>query len=366
MRHVEIESMPGSFESMKRVDAWFQGHVLDRAPVRFSRHNAQYDSVQEKTPRRWASLKERWMDAEYQVDAFLRSIQGHTVRGESFPVYWPNLGPDIYAAFFGCELEFGEVTSWSHPIITDLSDDSQLERPVFNPENEYLRQLGKATELALEKCAGKALVGVTSWCPGIDCVAAWRGPENLCMDLLLEPDRIHRLLAKSLTPFKSLVDGFSRAILGRGLPLVGWMGIPFAGTIHIAQTDFANMISPAQFAEFCLPYMREEIVGMDRVIFHMDGKGVANHLEYLLAEPGIQAIQWVQGVGDDQPILQWVPLIKRIQAAGKSVVVDLTPDELEPFLALVRPEGIFLCIAAEERDQDAIVRRLLSWSRRDI
>ena len=87
---------------------------------------------------------------------------------------------------------------------------------------------------------------------------------------------------------------------------------------------------------------------MERVIFHMDGKGVANHLDTLLAEPGIRAIQWVQGVGEDEPILQWIPLIKRIQSAGKSVVVDLKPKELEAFMAQVSPEGIFLCIAAEE------------------
>ncbi|MGL4651304.1 MAG: hypothetical protein ACRC1H_18000, partial [Caldilineaceae bacterium] len=77
----------------------------------------------------------------------------------------------------------------------------------------------------------------------------------------------------------------------------------------------------------------------------------------------LQAIQWVQGVGRDKPILQWLPLIQRIQAAGKSVVVDLERDELEPFLDAMRPEGIYLCLAsANEEDELAVLSRLSRWS----
>ena len=73
----------------------------------------------------------------------------------------------------------------------------------------------------------------------------------------------------------------------------------------------------------------------------MDGPGVANHVDELIAEPGIDAIQWAQGVGDDEPIMQWVPLIKRIQQGGKAVVVDLKP--------------------AEDNIQEDILKRLDKW-----
>ena len=348
-------------KAMCRVEAWAHGEVVDRAPVRFSRHNAQYDTAKVLDTARWLSIKDRWMDAEFQVDSFLELTEKRVFRGETFPVYWPNLGPDIYAAFFGCGLTFGEVTSWSHPIIDDISNEGQFCKPVFDESNVFLCKIRELTKLALEKCDGRALVGVTCWGQGIDCVAAWRSPENLCMDLILEPDRVKGLLERSLIPFHALVKEFNSMIMEKGLPSVGWMEIPLANITHIAQTDFANMISPAQFDKFCLPSLRKEIAGMERVIFHMDGKGVANHLDFLLAEPGITAIQWAQGVGDDEPIMQWVPLIMRIQAAGKSVVVDLKPYELEPFMEQVRPEGIFLSIAADDHEQEAILRRLLKW-----
>ena len=356
-----LPTMPQFDEAMKRVDAWWHGEVIGRPPVRFTKHNVQYEQAAALDTARWPALKDRWIDAEYQVDACLKDIAATTHRAETFPIYWPNLGPEIYAAFYGCELEFGEITSWSIPCVSDIMDDRQLNALALDPRHPYLLKIEEMTRLALEKCAGKALVGVTCWCPGIDCVAAWRGPENLCLDLLMAPERVQRLLALSMEPFQALVDKYYAMLAGRGLPSVGWMGIPHYGKCHIAQTDFANMIASPQFEEFCLPSLRQEVAGMDRVVFHMDGKGVAKHLDYLLAEPKIQAIQWVQGVGADEPILQWVPLIKKIQAAGKSVVIDLKIAELEPFMEQLRPEGLFLCIAAEDEIQEDIMRRLEKW-----
>jgi len=81
-------------------------------------------------------------------------------------------------------------------------------------------------------------------------------------------------------------------------------------------------------------------------IFHLDGKGMLRHLDRILAVPEIQAIQRVHGAGDDAPIMQWLPVIKRIQAAGKGVLVDLQLHELESFIAGTNPQGLYLCIAA--------------------
>ena len=70
----------------------------------------------------------------------------------------------------------------------------------------------------------------------------------------------------------------------------------------------------------------------------------------------------MQGVGADKPIMQWVPFIKKIQAAGKSIVVDLEPQELEPFIDAVSPKGIYLCMNEKNPEaQKQIIARLLKW-----
>jgi hypothetical protein len=59
--------------------------------------------------------------------------------------------------------------------------------------------------------------------------------------------------------------------------------------------------------------------------------------------------------------MQWIPVIERIQNAGKGVILDLQLEELEPFMAATRPEGLFLCIAADENTQPDILKRMEKW-----
>jgi hypothetical protein len=49
---------------------------------------------------------------EYHVDSFEASLEDWTFHGETFPVFWPNLAPNVYSAFYGGRLEFAEITSW--------------------------------------------------------------------------------------------------------------------------------------------------------------------------------------------------------------------------------------------------------------
>ena len=44
---------------------------------------------------------------------------------ETFPVFFPNLGPSVYSAFYAGRLEFAEVTSWYEPVLADLDDLSR-------------------------------------------------------------------------------------------------------------------------------------------------------------------------------------------------------------------------------------------------
>ena len=95
------------------------------------------------------------------------------------------------------------------------------------------------------------------------------------------------------------------------------MGIPFFGRMHIPSCDFAALISPRHFRAFAMPALEQEVRAMTHNIFHVDGKGVAVHLDAILELPNVGALQWVQGAGNGQPILQWVPLIRRMVAAGQ-------------------------------------------------
>jgi hypothetical protein len=354
---MEIHNKPDFARAMERIEAWFAGELLDRPPIRFSLHNAEYEHASAMAGR-WPNLKSRWFDAEYQVDRFLENIRGRTFYGETFPVFWPNLGPNVYAAFFGGELEYGEVTSWIRHFVRDDADIAQLK---FRRHNEYFQGIEQLTRVALEKCAGQFMVGYTDLHGSLDCVADWRNPQELCLDLSDAPERVHKMLGIANEHFKPVFDHFDAVLKAHGQMSVTWMAIPSRGKMHIPSCDFTNMVSCGIFDEFYLPTLLTEVRHMTHNIFHLDGKGMLRHLDRILAIPEIQAIQWVQGVGDDAPIMQWLPVIKTIQAAGKGVLVDLQLHELEPFIAATDPEGLYLCMAAPESLQPDIMKRLEKW-----
>jgi hypothetical protein len=342
---------------MQRIEAWFNHQVIDRPPVRFTRHNAEFESLDGVWRSAWKDQRDRWFDVDYQIEKFLTQVQNKHYHGETFPVFWPNLGPNVFAGLYGCPLEFAEVTSWAQPILFDLETPLTLDW-----QSEYLLKLIELTQAALEICPGKYLVGYTDFHPGLDCLAALRGTQNTLMDLIDAPDQLEGILQQFSDDFLAVYDFFDRLLKKAGQPSLTWIAIPAFGRLHIPSSDFSAMISPKQHRRFAHPWLEREARAMTHNIFHVDGKGVANHLDLILEMPHVQALQWVQGMGDDAPILQWVPLIRRIQAAGKSVVIDLTPTELEDFTTAVRPEGILLCLASEDEEEElAILRRLKQW-----
>ena len=360
MINPEIEAMPGFDMAMKRIYAWFENEIIDRPPIRFIAHNAFLDAATEDIASFSREQKKKWwFNSELQVDLYLKSIEGRQFHGETFPVYFPNLGPDVYAAFYGAELEFGQVTSYSIPLIKEWEDAGQLN---LDMKNEYFKKIEDLTFHALERCNGKFLVGYTDLHPGLDCVAAWRDPLQLCYDLYDYPAQVQRLAEKAIADFELIYNHFDAVLKEHGQLSVSWMGIPTHGRMHIPSCDFSALISERFFDQFGLPILERETKTMSHNIFHVDGYGVAKHLDAILSVPAVHALQWVQGVGDNYPIMQWVPLIKDFQARGIPVIVDLSVDDLDSFITVMDPQGLFLWVAIEdEQEETAILDRLVKW-----
>src|ERR1019366_9027795 len=155
---MELKGKPDFEKAMQRIEAWFNHELLDRPLVRFAEHNAEFSESHPLAGRTWPNLKAQWFDAEYQADFYLESIRGRTFYGETFPVYSPNLGPNVYAAYYGAELEFGEVTSWIRHCVQGEADVKGLK---FSRDNVYFQKMEELTRVALQKCAGKFMVGYT-------------------------------------------------------------------------------------------------------------------------------------------------------------------------------------------------------------
>jgi hypothetical protein len=348
---------PDFDECIARIYAWYEQRIVDRPPVRFHHHNVEYE--QHRTVAGpWRSARQRWMDVEFQIKTFVDSLQGTRFLGETFPVFWPNLSAVVYNLFLGQPAEFDDVTAWTHPWVDHL-DALPLLR--VQRDGEYFHTVELLTERALELAEGRFLVGYTDMYAGIDCTAGLRGTERMCLDLVINPEGILRLIDRAFEEYPSVYAYFDKKLKAHNQLSVTWMNLPSFGTFNVLACDFAVNISQRHFDEFCMPITRREAERFDHNVYHMDGPGVAKNLDSILTLPNLVAIQWAQGVGKNLPILQWIPLIRKIQAAGKSVIVDLQPGELEKFMRQVDPQGIMLWVSAEPKDQTEILERVKRW-----
>ena len=177
----------------------------------------------------------------------------------------------------------------------------------------------------------------------------------------MSPQQIHELIERTFLEYPQVYEHFDNLLKAHGQLSVTWMNLPSYKTFNVLACDFAVNISPEHFNEFCMPVLRKEAELFVHNVFHMDGPGVAKNVDAILTLPNLAAVQWTQGYGDDQPILQWVPLIKTIQEAGKSIIVDLQLDELDDFLKQVDPTGVMLWIPAEPDAQQDVLRRVARW-----
>jgi len=120
-----------------------------------------------------------------------------------------------------------------------------------------------------------------------------------------------------------------------------WMGVWYPEREYVTSCDFSSMISSDMFRNLMLEELRGELNFLDATIYHVDGLGVLRQLDTLLAEPKIRGIQWVYGAG--QPTAaHWIPLLRKIQDAGRLIHIDAYPSDVPVLLKELRPQGLFL------------------------
>jgi hypothetical protein len=341
---------------LNRVDAWWNCAVLDRPVVQVGAHKGTQRAVPAKS---FATLDDRWLDAEYVVDCADARLAAMYFAGELLPAFMPNLGPEIAAASVGAPLCFGEDTSWSVPLIEDLQNIPHLR---VDPDNRYVKALLNITRVALEVGRGKFLVGIMDIHPGADLAAALRDPQQLCLDLADAPDRVHALMDEIRSVFYDLYELQDDMITRAGQRIrTTWLPLYSTGRYYVPSCDFAALISPRAFSDFFLQEIVEEVEWLDHSIFHLDGPDAVRHLDALLAIKKLQAIQFVPGAGAG-PASHWIPVYKRIQAGGKAMHVSVAPQDIDAFMQALRPEGVMLSTwVSSVEEADAIVKKIASW-----
>ena len=299
---------------IERQDAFWDCAIIDRPVVemRIAKNNPAYPKPAEKT---FASHKERWLDCDYVAENALHEVMNTDYLGDALPRAFPNIGPDVFAAYFGLEMDYEASTAWARHALKEWKDIDQFQ---FSEDNFYWKKTREMTDALIEIGKGKFYTGHTDLHPGGDALAAMRDPMNLNFDVIDYEDEVIAAVDRITTDFCGIYDKLQGHLTENGQPCSHYTHIVSSLRWQILACDFSAMISPDMFDELFLPGLRREAQHMDHTLFHVDGPGVLRHLDTILTIPEFSAIEWVPGVGNGNPP-DWIETYQKIQAAGKGL-----------------------------------------------
>jgi len=359
-----LEFKPDYTESQQRIEAFWERELIDRPVVQFWLEKPLGEQVPLPASHHPTSA-ERWLDAAYQAEWQLARLSNQIFLGDTLPVAWPNLGPEVFSAFYGCTIHFDDYgTSWTEPILHDWRDADDL---ALDWEGFYLNKLDEMTDALLQIGRGKFITGMTDWHPGADAIAALRDPENLALDMILHEEDITTLLVRLEADYFAVYDRFFEKLRGAGQPISTWTTLVSDGKYYVPSNDFSIMISQRMFDEVFLPGIVRECQFLDRSIYHLDGPGALRHLDSILDIPELDALQFVPGAGNES-FARWVHVYRRAQAAGKGVQVSCQLSEVNQVMDALDPHGLYLCIGgvSSREECEDLLKVLAAWSAGNI
>lgn len=352
-------------KARERMKAFFAGEIIDRAVIQVSAPKKGVNPASAWGGWHGWYLVQHLDEPERVVDEFQKSVEATYFGGEAFPAMFVNLGPGSVAAYLGCKTTVMPDTVWfeAEPPWTW----EQIQSATVDPENAWWKASLRMTKAAVERGRNNWYVEVPDLGATMSIIDSLRGTERLLMDLLESPDEVKRgadhILSKVMECYDASLRLTQRYVSGS----MSWMGIWNPGRGSDVQCDFSAMISPDQFGEFVVPHLREQCRLLDhrQSIYHWDGPGQIPHLDHLLSIPELGGIQWIPGAGQEGPgSLKWLPLYKRIQAAGKLLVLQwLSPHEIEPLMRELSPKGLLMSAgcATEDEARD-LLRKVEKWT----
>ena len=348
---MEFTHKPDWPKAQKRIEAWWAGELVDRAVVAVTAPNGRPGR---KLPVP-ATEEERWTNADFLIARQETWVETRYFGGESFPLFFVNLGPSIGSAYLGTEPVFAPTTAWQERPIIESYDAALPFR--FNPGNRWWQKTLDITRQAVERLDGISFVSLTDLGNPTDILAHLRGPQSLLIDSIERREEIERALAELLPVWWRWYDELLAITSTRCEGSCGWLAAWSPGRTYPLQCDFSCMISPNTYRWMVVPEMKEIVARLDHPLYHLDGPGAIKHLDALLELPKLRAIQWVPGDGNPSP-RHWPDLIRRILSAGRGVHASVPPEDVEPMIDEFGPRGLFFstwCDSAEEAK--SLIRR---------
>ncbi|HHW47742.1 MAG TPA: hypothetical protein GXX14_03880 [Clostridiaceae bacterium] len=219
-------------------------------------------------------------------------------------------------------------------------EEDGLPHPVFSKDNYWYKWYRDALLFFAHEGNGRYYTLPTFGNHSTDTLGLIRGIQNLMLDIVDRPEWVRaqdRQIADILIDIinerfldveKNKVEGYINDA-SMWAPKRPW-------GLHC---DISYCISTEVF-KYLFWESQIRIADMtEYAYFHVDGVGVLNHLDLILSERRIRAIQWLPGDGRNYP-MQWIDVYRKVQEKGRSLQIYAEYDDVLPILKEIKPNGV--------------------------
>jgi hypothetical protein len=302
-----------------------------------------------EAPQQPKDLETRTYDPVYKYRWNEHNLSRTYCGGDAFPLAGMWTGAGDLAAYLGCEVGLSDSTVWFHPCITDPLTHPDL---VFNPQSPVFVKTMAMIEYAVAHSRGRFFVSQPDLVENIDILSAMRGPENLMLDLIEQPQWVERSVRQINQVYFTAFDALNAKIKDADGGNTCVFGLWGPGRTCKVQCDACAMFGPQMFRRFVTPSLTEQCRWLDYALYHLDGTQAVVNLDELLAIEPLRAIEWtpqsgLPGGGDPH----WYDLYRRVRRGGKSVqAIGVRYEEVIPLLDAVGPKGLYIETSAKNED----------------
>ncbi|MDW7657394.1 MAG: hypothetical protein SCM11_09500 [Bacillota bacterium] len=350
LEHKAITDTADWTKTAKRWEAWWSCDLYDRPLIIGSRPDP--DAVDERPAGYNGSQARYWFDSQIMLEKNIHSINHSILYGEAIPRFDTRWSV-AFSMLYGCKPCFNEHASWCHEIEVA---DSVYPRIEIDEKSPWLYWLLNSHMAISEASNRRYFTSPVMWGNhSADQLSVIRGINNLMLDIADNPTWVKTAL-RQIT--EDQINVFARmAYLDESCGLPGTTN--YCGTWSPCSSlsfdcDISCMVSPDVYREMFLPPLLNIMDTVDHRIYHLDGPGAIKHLDTLLDLKGLQAIQWVPGDGH-WDIIQWIPLIQKIQSAGKSVLIYAESEHIRTLLSELKAEGLCICTSSRTAHDEEFI-----------
>ncbi len=334
----------------ERLYAFWERELIDRAcvavmaPWKKGDHISMFHNDKDLSGDPEA-LRRYWEDPETILQNALSRMERTCFAGDALPMVYQNYGTSGHCRYFGAQPLYGNDTIWFDPVWESLDDvHSSYTEEVLG------MQLKIASYLA-DHAKDRFFVAMPDNCGTLDAIGHLYGTENVLMDMVMYPEKLTeavRLLNQAWTKTSEIFYQTSQEVNGGAAH--AWMHLLAPGRMNHMQCDMSVMFSPAMFEQFVVPELEQQMEWLEYPIYHFDGIEQERHLHMLLEFDKLKAIQWTYVAGQPLPS-NFLHILKRIQEAGKCLILMAPPEDIPVLLDNLSSKGLYLHTEAETSEE---------------